>query len=189
VIYWACGALVVALLMFAPILGYLSSPLAPFWLKGNNAIPPPVIVEPMAGPPDPRELDDLPRAGHVTDVQRYQLARMAGFNSTDAITMTAISIAEDGSGDPAALSALNKNGTRDLGLWQINTIWWVQFGGASALVDPWRNAQAAYYIKGRQGYCAWSTYLASCGPGHSGSFAAFMARAEAAARAEQATPA
>lgn len=176
---WLIGGLVLALLLFAPILGYLSSPWAAFWVKGSNAIPPPIIVDPHPGPPlDP---DDLaPFVGMVTDAQRYQLARMAGWGVQDAITATAISIAENGSGNPAAMSGRNRNGTFDLGLWQVNTIWWTQFGGQQALIDPWRNAQAAYYIKGRQGWCAWSTFDVSCGPGHTGSYRAFIARATAA---------
>lgn len=173
----------VLLLVISPILGVLAHPLAPFWLKGAHAVPPPVVVQPLEGPPAP--VESLPRAaGTVTDRQRYELARTAGFSPQDAIVGTAISIAEDGSGNPAAMSPQNRNGTYDLGLWQINSQWWPQFGGAAALIDPWRNAQAAYYIKGRQGWCAWSTYEPRCGPGHTGSYAAFIARAQAAAHAE-----
>jgi Lysozyme like domain len=179
---WILGGVLAAALFMSPILGYLASPWSPFWLRGSNAIPPPIIVDQSKPPVDP--LDLAPIQGHVTDSQRYQLARMAGWNVEDAILATAISIAENGSGSPAALSGRNSNGTFDLGLWQVNTIWWAQFGGQVALIDPWRNAQAAYYIKGRQGWCAWSTYLASCGPGHTGSFAAFLARAQAAAKVQ-----
>jgi len=53
-----------------------------------------------------------------------------------------------------------------------------------ALTDPWRNAQAAYYIKGRQGWCAWSTYgpgcqYHACGPP---CYLSFLDRARAASR-------
>lgn len=181
-IRWTLGTLVALLLVMSPILGYLSSPWAAFWLKGNNAVPPALVVDTSAPQIDPADL--APIVGVVSDAQRYQLARLAGWNVEDAILATAISIAENGSGNPAALSGVNFNGSRDLGLWQINSAWWPQFGGQAALIDPWRNAQAAYYIKGRQGWCAWSTYLASCGPGHTGSFAAFLARARAAAQVQ-----
>jgi hypothetical protein len=120
-------------------------------------------------------------SGAVTDVQRYQFARGAGFSPVDAIMATAISIAEDGSGDPAAMSPRNRNGTFDLGLWQINSSHWPEFGGLAALVLPANNARAAYAIYARAGWCSWSTYLASCGVGYTGAFAAFLGRARAAA--------
>jgi hypothetical protein len=119
--------------------------------------------------------------GAVTDVERYQLALAAGFSPVDAITATAISIAEDGSGDPAAMSPKNRNGTFDLGLWQINSSHWPEFGGQAALVIPANNARAAFAIFARAGWCSWSTYLASCGVGYTGAFAAFIGRARAAA--------
>jgi hypothetical protein len=119
--------------------------------------------------------------GAVTDVQRYQLAIAAGFSPVDAITATAISIAEDGSGDPAAMSPRNRNGTFDLGLWQINSSHWPEFGGLAALAIPANNARAAFAIYARAGWCSWSTYLTSCGVGYTGAFAAFMGRARAAA--------
>jgi len=120
-------------------------------------------------------------AGAVTDLQRFQLARAAGFSPTDAIVATAISIAEDGSGDPAAMSPPNRNKTFDLGLWQINSSHWAEFGGPNALAEPAANARAAYAIYARAGWCSWSTYLTSCGVGYTGAFAAFMGRARTAA--------
>lgn len=172
----AFGVLIVGMTL-AVMLGYLSSPWSTFWLRGKNAVPPPIVVGPPL--PDPDNL--APIVGAVSDAQRYQLARLAGWGAEDAIIATAISLAENGSGNPAALSGLNDNGSRDLGIMQINSVWWPQFGGQLSLIDPWRNMQAAYYIKGRQGWCAWSTYEASCGPGHTGSFRAFLARAREAA--------
>lgn len=181
---WIIGAVVAVLLVLSPIMGYLASPWAGFWLGDSHSMPPSIIIE-APSPTDPLDLASI--QGSVSDAQRFQLARTAGWAVEDAIIAVAISIAEDGSGNPAALSGLNSNGSRDLGLWQINSQWWAQFGGQSALIDPWRNAQAAYYIKGRQGWCAWSTYLASCGPGHTGSYAAYLARARAASLVQAAT--
>lgn len=185
---WIAAALAFPLFM-APILGYLSSPWAPFWLHGSNSIPPPILIDPgvPAVPFDPDNLNPL--RGHVTDAQRFQLARVAGFSHADAIIATAISIAENGSGNPAATSGRNDNGTYDLGLWQINTIWWAQFGGPEVLRDPWRNAQAAYYIKGRQGWCAWSTYgpgcpAHGCGVGPPSCYRTYIPRAEVASRVQ-----
>ncbi len=119
----------------------------------------------------------------VSDHQRYLLALGAGFSLDEALTATAISIAEDGGGDPAALSPKNKNGTFDLGLWQINSIHWSSCGGEAALTVPANNAACAHkiYQGSGSGWCAWSTYDARCGPGHTGSYAAYLSRARAAA--------
>lgn len=115
--------------------------------------------------------------GNVTDAQRYGLAREAGWSALDAITAVAISIAENGSGNPSLMSAANFDGSRDLGLWQVNSGWWPRFGGQAALVVPINNARAGLVIYGLQGWCAWSTYEASCGKGHNSAYRAFLDRA------------
>jgi hypothetical protein len=100
----------------------------------------------------------------VSDEMRYQLALRAGFQGSDAVTATAISIAENPAGDPAVMSGQNRNGTYDLGLWQINSAWWPQFGGQQALTDGVINARAAYQVFLQQGFNAWCTYWPSgCG--------------------------
>jgi hypothetical protein len=177
----AFGIILVALLA-APIQGMMSSPWAPFWFSrqavtggGQIAGAPEVPVAAV----DP---GSLAGHGYVSDIQRYQLARFSGWGRDDAITATAVSIAENGSGDPAALSGVNHNGTRDLGLWQINSAWWPEFGGALALTEPLVNVRAAFTIKGRQGWCAWSTFgpcpTHACGPP---CYRSFLARAQQAA--------
>lgn len=175
------GGIVVLVLIGTPMLGILAQPLAPFWLSGQRTISvgepafpiivPPIIIPPVIAP------------GGVSDVQRYLLAIGAGFTASEAITATAISIAEDGSGNPSALSGANFDGSRDLGLWQINSGWWARFGGQAALTNPVTNAIAARYIYGAQGWCAWSTFEANCGPGHNSAYRAFMERARVAAQA------
>jgi hypothetical protein len=120
-----------------------------------------------------------PIAGVVSDVQRFVLAINAGWSPADAITATALSIAEDGSGNPAAMSPRNSNGTYDFCLWQVNSAWWPQFGGEQALSDPQTCANAAHVIYLRQGWCAWSTYERSCGAGHTGAYLAFVSCARA----------
>jgi hypothetical protein len=122
-----------------------------------------------------------PGPGRVSDVDRYRLAVAAGFVGQEAILAVAISIAEDGSGDPRVVSTPNRNHTVDVGLWQVNSIWHAQFGGMEALFDPMTNARAAFYIRGRQGWCAWSTYEASCGSGHNSAYSAYINRARQAA--------
>lgn len=170
---WLAGGTFIALLFLAPLIGMLSQSLAPWWFgqqaraTGTGAF---TIGDIPIGP--------LPQ---INDEQRYAFAVTAGWSTAQAITATAISIAENGSGNPAALSSANFNGSRDLGMMQINSAWWPRFGGQAVLIDPATNFRAGYAIYLIQGWCAWSTYLASCGPGHTGSFAAFMNRAERAA--------
>lgn len=168
----------------AVLLGFLAQPWAPFWI-GERGPRPPIVVSSDGHPAT--DLGLLPLAPDlgphplVSDRDRYLLARAAGFSHDEALTATAISIAENGGGDPAALSGANRNGTRDLGLWQINSAWWPQFGGQAALTNPATNAHAAHVIYGLQGWCAWSTYDARCGPGHTGSYAHYLQRAGSAA--------
>lgn len=174
--YWLTGAAIVALVLLAPILGYLEQPWASVWIGER----PQAIESTVLGQPAPLETPVI-GAGMVTDVQRYLLALGAGWSAADAITATAISIAEDGSGNPTALSAANYDGSRDFGLWQINSAHWSTYGGQAALGNPVANALAAHDIFLRQGWCAWSTYEARCGPGHTSAYAAFLGRAQAAA--------
>lgn len=180
--------LFVPLFVIGALTGIFADPWAPWLVTATTS--PPIVVNPEAAARplvrDPLDLNPFPGAS-LSDAQRYQLARLAGFSPADAIIATAISIAENGSGNPGATSGRNQNGTYDLGMWQINTIWWAQFGGEAALRDPWRNAQAAYYIKGRQGWCAWSTYgpgceFHGCGVSPASCYRTYLPRAEAASR-------
>jgi Lysozyme like domain len=172
------AALVIVILMGTPMLGLLEQPLAPWWFSGKSTIAvdaqpgTDVTTLPLGNPPA--------SSGGVTDLQRYLLAIGAGFSPSEAITATAISIAEDGSGDPAILSGRNQNGTFDLGLWQINSSHWGDYGGQAALTNPVTNAIAAHTIYSRAGWCSWSTYERSCGIGYTGAYAAFLGRARAA---------
>lgn len=168
---WLIGGGLVVLLFLAPLIGLFSMPWAPFWFGQRGALAGGATFEPVTG--------QVP--GTVSDVERYELALAAGWNASDAVTATAISFAENGSGNPAAMSGRNSNGTFDLGMWQVNSQWWDQFGGADALKIPLNNARAAHTIYLRQSWCAWSTYLVTCGPGHTGSYLAFLSRAQSAA--------
>src|SRR4051794_26450181 len=112
---WLLGAIVALfvapILMAAPLIGMMASPWSAFWF-GERAATVIDVGGQTAAPVD------VPQIAHgfVSDRQRYLLARAAGWTFQEAITAVAVSIAEDGSGDPAALSGLNSNGTRDLGL-------------------------------------------------------------------------
>jgi hypothetical protein len=102
-------------------------------------------------------------AGTISLGQRYQLAREVGFTPADAIVMAAISALECGN---CELNSVNATG--DLGLWQINSSHWAQYGGQAALVDPLNSARAAYGIwsaagGGVGGFKQWCVYPGGCG--------------------------
>jgi len=166
-------------LLLAPLLGMLVDPWAPFRFQGTPGeltVSPPAEAQPF----DPGTIPVV--HGGVTDSFRWQLARASGFSPAEAIIAVAISIAEDGSGDPAAMSPKNKNGTFDLGLWQINSAHWPAYGGKEALIDPLNNARAAHAIYASAGWCSWSTYETSCGVGYTGAYRAYLSRAQAASQ-------
>lgn len=169
------------LLLLAPVLGILVDPFAPWRLSGQvgdvEASAPQDAV-----PFDPSTIPVI--RGGVSDVFRYQLARAAGWNAADAILAVAISIAEDGSGNPTAQSPKNRNGTIDFCLWQVNSSWWPRFGGQQALADPQHCADAAHTIYTIQGWCAWSTYESACGEGHTSAYRAYLGRARAASEVQ-----
>ncbi len=166
-------------LLLAFFIGYVAQAWGPFWIGQQG--------DTLALGVEGVDIGNLPLAPvlgpHpiVSDRDRYQLALAAGFSPDEAITATAISIAEDGGGDPAALSAPNRDGSRDFCLMQVNSGWWPRFGGMQALADPLTCFRAARTIYGIQGWCAWSTYDARCGPGHTGSYGANLSRARSAA--------
>ena len=94
----------------------------------------------------------------VTDIQRAQFARAAGFPENQIAMAVAVSIAENGAGDPSA-QGHNTNGSVDTGLWQINSIHGIP---TSQLMDPQANANAAFKIWKDAGnsWRPWSTYPA-----------------------------
>ncbi len=176
------AALILVVLFGAPILGLHTQPWSAFWFGQHSSVPISVDSPIVFSTPTPSRTDTVQRLitpGFITDAQRYQLALAAGWSPAQAIIATAISIAENSSGSAAALSGTNFDGSRDLGLWQINSGWWPQFGGHDALIVPINNARAGVVIFGRQGWCAWSTYEQSCGRGHTGSYSAYLACARA----------
>lgn len=88
------------------------------------------------------------------------VAQGAGFSRSEALTMAGIALAESG-GVRDAVSPVNSNGTRDYGLWQINSshrgelIYTAVF---DKWADPDTNAGMARTIYKAQGFKAWTTY-------------------------------
>ena len=86
------------------------------------------------------------------NVQRIiELGRLAsggGFPSEELVTAVAVSFAESNGKEDAKNS--NRNGSKDSGLWQINSV-----HGYDDLGDPEVNARAAFEIWEVQGWTAW----------------------------------
>ena len=77
----------------------------------------------------------------------------------DVNTATAIFMAESGL-NPTSVSKTNRNGTRDYGVAQINSIHKGKVSGdINQLLDPETNIRVAYEIyKGRGNFSAWSAF-------------------------------
>jgi hypothetical protein len=76
------------------------------------------------------------------------LADVAGFPGDELHTAVAVAYAES-LGDPEAVNR-NRNGSKDSGLWQINSV-----HGYSDLKKPHVNAQAAFEVWSHSGWTAW----------------------------------
>lgn len=89
---------------------------------------------------------DSPEHSNFLEVASF--ADAAGFPGVELHTAVAVAYAES-LGDPEAVGR-NPNGSKDSGLWQINSI-----HGFSGLKDPLENARAAYEVWRVQGWTAW----------------------------------
>src|ERR1700759_3932902 len=95
---------------------------------------------------------------HLSVLQIYEVAREAGFDHQQAITFTAIAMAES-RGDPLAHAT---HGEDSRGLWQINVNPSVRANTFGDLYDPLTNARAAYELSGHGTHLQpWSTTHAS----------------------------
>lgn len=101
----------------------------------------------------------------MANLQPWQVAWTAGqiWHDHDTVILaTAISFAEDGSHDPAAIHT-NTDGSRDLGLWQINEKAHPDLVNSAAgwkWNDPQGNAKMAFNVWQSAGgkWTPWSTY-------------------------------
>jgi len=107
-------------------------------------------------------------SGRLTADEIAQFAIAAGFVGEDAVTATAIALAESG-GDP---NAVGDQGT-SYGLWQIHWTVHPEFD-KSRLFDPAYNAQSAFSLFTRRGdFNDWSTFGSDL-PGHNNAYARFL---------------
>lgn len=114
----------------------------------------------------------------LTDNQIATWARSGGFTDNDVATAVAVALAESG-GRYAAVSAPNFNGTRDYGLWQINSVHAQLFQQYPTWWDA-SNAKMAKTVHAGQGWKAWTTF-------NSGAYLLFMDRARKAKDATSGT--
>lgn len=123
--------------------------------------------------------------GSLGTEKLVSLAKGAGFNDQDAVTMAAIAMAESG-GKSGAINDNPKTGDLSYGLWQINMIGKLgparrkEFGIESneQLLDPATNANAAKKVKDSSGFSAWSVYK-------SGDYKQFLPSAQEALKKSQ----
>jgi hypothetical protein len=92
--------------------------------------------------------DSCDSVHHDDFLEIAALADGAGFPGVELHTAVAVAYAES-NGKPAAVGK-NRNGSKDSGLWQINSV-----HGFSNLKDPEVNAGAAFYVWEKQGWSAW----------------------------------
>lgn len=96
--------------------------------------------------------------------QIYAFARSAGFEPDEAVTMTAIALAESN----GRSSAHNTQGENSRGLWQINALAHPDLAAELDLFDPSDNARAAFLVSGGgRDISPWTTT-------HGGSRAAYL---------------
>src|SRR5271154_5351289 len=93
-----------------------------------------------------------------TPAEIYGSLISAGATPTQATNLTAIAGAESSYG-ANVVSGVNRNGSQDFGVFQINSAAWPQFGGSSLATAPLdQQSTAALAVYNQQGIGAWSTY-------------------------------
>lgn len=91
----------------------------------------------------------------LTDSQIAGYAKGAGFPPGEIATAVAVALAES-SGRTDATNR-NSNGSRDYGLWQINSVHSALLASGDKF-NPADNARMAYQVWKSSGWRAWSTY-------------------------------
>lgn len=91
-------------------------------------------------------------------IQVFQYLLDAGFAPPTAHTMTCIAYYESSLNPSAVNSTLNKDGSADWGLFQINEKVWSSQCDVDKLLDPVYNIKCAKIVYDAQGLDAWVAY-------------------------------
>jgi peptidoglycan hydrolase-like protein with peptidoglycan-binding domain len=127
----------------------------------------------------------------MEDKQVAAAARRAGFRGDDLVTAVAVSFAENGARNPAALGdtlITDDKWGPSIGLWQIrslrNPTAWTgpdRLRDRTKLLDPQQNANVAFKVRAARGWAPWSTYT-------DGAYLRHLPEARAAVDADARTP-
>ncbi len=177
-----------AVLVFG-LLHVLNDQLATFEAPKVDVVPP--LTVPVRVPPPMSDTISVPvtiappvTAGNLSPTQRYQLALSVGFTRDEAVMALAVSLAENGPGNPNAINQNKPPALPDYGLWQINGIHAAMAGGVQNLFDPVTNARVTLALsRSGSGWLQWCTVPHGCGglPGVP-NFASLLAQAQTVSR-------
>lgn len=171
----AVGALEV---LNAELKGF-TAPQAPSGAILTVPIGPPAPAPAAGGLPEPSI--SVP-AGFLSPADRFRLAIEVGFSPSEAVMALAVMLAENNPGDPNAVNH-NKNGSDDIGIFQINDSHAAMAGGRQNLFDPVINARVALQLsRSGSGWLQWCTVPHGCGGGPGvPNFASLLSQAQAVA--------
>ena len=95
----------------------------------------------------------------LPEIVVWYLLTFAGFSETEAHRMTCVAKYESAL-KPEAVNLHNTNGTIDVGLYQVNTIWFnrIPYCELDKLQNAMYNIKCAKYIYDIQGITAWVAY-------------------------------
>ena len=98
-----------------------------------------------------------------TTVEPDELRAILRTHDAPVEEMVALAMAESGGATCAV--GVNKDGSRDMGIWQINEYWWSDALRRAGIVG-WRtdivaNMRAALFVREVQGWDAWATWRGS----------------------------
>lgn len=102
----------------------------------------------------------------IPEMVIWYMLTFVGFTNTEAHKMTCIAKYESGL-RPTAVNLHNDNGSIDVGLFQINTVWFktIPYCRLENLDNPISNAKCARYIyriQGIEAWVAWNKYKNIC---------------------------
>ena len=95
----------------------------------------------------------------IPELVVWYMLTFVGFSEAEAHKMTCVAKYESAL-KPHAVNLHNENGTIDVGLFQINTIWFntIPYCALDGLQNPVNNIKCARYVYQIQGITAWVGY-------------------------------